>query len=399
MKIGMLTDVYKPVINGVTNSISLCKREMEAAGHEVYVFTFGHLDYSDTESRIIRSPAVPLSDTGYHLSLIYSRRARQQLREMDILHTHHPFISGRIATRHGRQFDLPIIFTNHTRYDLYLQAYLPLVPPALTNMVLETFLPAFTALCDLVIAPSAPIRQLLLDMQVTSEITIIPNGIDLDRLHSPARRITRAELSMPDDATVLIYCGRLGPEKNLELLLQAFGGAALAVPNAYLVIVGGGPQEDALREATRELPRVRFTGPVDYDAVPAYLAMGDIFVTASVTEVHPLSVIEALAAGLPVLGIHSPGISDTVRNGVDGYLTDHNLAALTAMMVRILLEPERRRTMAANALDQSRRFSIGTTVAAMLAHYGSVISAVQSRPPKAKLWQALAHEVRQVLGD
>jgi glycosyltransferase involved in cell wall biosynthesis len=399
MKIGMLTDVYKPVINGVTNSISLCKREMEAAGHEVYVFTFGHLDYSDTESRIIRSPAVPLSDTGYHLSLAYSRRARQKLREMDILHTHHPFISGRIATRYGRQLNLPIIFTNHTRYDLYLQAYLPLVPPALTNMVLETFLPSFTALCDLVIAPSAAIRQLLLDMQVTSEIAVVPNGIDLDRLYPPARRITRAELNIPDAATVLIYCGRLGPEKNLELLLRAFGGAARAVPNAHLVIVGGGPQEGALHETARELPRVHFTGPVDYDTVPAYLAMSDIFVTASVTEVHPLSVIEALAAGLPVLGIHSPGISDIVRDGVDGYLTDHNLAALTAMMVRILLEPEQRCIMAANALDQSKRFSISTTVAALLVHYERVISTVQSRPPKAKLWQAPNHKARPVLGD
>ncbi len=68
MKIGMLTDVYKPVINGITNSIALCKREMEAAGHQVYVFTFGHDDYQDTESHVVRSTAIPLSDTGYHLA-------------------------------------------------------------------------------------------------------------------------------------------------------------------------------------------------------------------------------------------------------------------------------------------------------------------------------------------
>ena len=75
MKIGMLTDVYKPVVNGVTNSISLCKREMEAAGHQVTVFTFGPHDREDAEPGIVRSPAIPISDTGYHFSLQQEWRA------------------------------------------------------------------------------------------------------------------------------------------------------------------------------------------------------------------------------------------------------------------------------------------------------------------------------------
>ena len=399
MRIGMLTDVYKPVINGVTNSVALCKREMERAGHEVFVFTFGHQDYRDDEPGIIRSPGLPLSDSGYHLGLLYSRQAREILHEMDILHAHHPFFSGRLATRYGRQLNLPIVFTNHTRYDLHARAYLPFVPPSLTHMALEALMPAFTALCDLVIAPSDGLRQIAAEWGVRDKVTVIPNGIDLDRFRDPARPLRRHELDVPDDSILLVYCGRLGPEKNLSLLLDAFSGAVQAIQNTFLLVIGGGPEERELRKRAAAIPNVRFAGSVAYDEVPRYLAMGDVFVTASVTEVHPLSVIEALAAGLPVLGIRSPGITDTVVDGVNGYLTSHDLAAFTAMMVRLLLEPERQLAMAAEARDRSRQYDIRLTAASLLSHYERLIAEVRTRPPKAKLWETLAREVQQVLGE
>jgi glycosyltransferase involved in cell wall biosynthesis len=399
MKIGMLTEMYKPVINGVTNSVALCKREMEAAGHQVTIFTLGHQDYVDDEPRVIRSPAIPLSDSGYHLGLVYSRQAREKLPEMDILHAHHPFISGRMAIRYGRQFNLPIVFTNHTRYDLYAQAYLPLLPPTLTAMASESYMAAFTTLCDLVVAPSEGLKQVALGWGVKGKVVVVPNGVDLDRLYSPSKQIPRAQLNIPDEASVLIYCGRLGPEKNLDFLLQAFKGAVSAVPEAFLLLIGGGSEEEALREKAAEIHRVRFAGPVDYDDVPAYLAIGDIFVTASVTEVHPLSVIEALAVGLPVLGIRSPGISDTVRDGVDGHLTDHELAAFTAMMVRTLLEPARWQSMAVQARERSKVYDARTTANTLLSHYEQLIIQVRARPPKAKLWETLTHKVQQVLGE
>ena len=399
MKIGMLTEMYKPVINGVTNSIAICKREMEAAGHQVTVFTLGHQDYVDDEPGVIRSAAIRLSDSGYYLGFAYSRQAREKLPEMDVLHVHHPFISGRMAIRYGRQYNLPIVFTNHTRYDLYAQAYLPLLPPILTNMASENYMVAFTTLCDLVVAPSEGLKQVVLGWGVKGKVVVVPNGVDLDRLYYPGKQISRVQLNIPDEASVLIYCGRLGPEKNLDFLLQAFKGAVSAVPEAFLLLVGGGPEEEALREKAAEIPRVHFTGPVDYDDVPAYLAIGDIFVTASVTEVHPLSVIEALATSLPVLGIRSPGISDTVRDGVDGHLTDHELAAFTAMMVRILLEPDRWQSMATQARERSKVYDAHITAKTLLSHYETLIIETQTRPPKAKLWETLAHKVQQVLGE
>ena len=134
MRIGMMADGYKPHVSGITNVIALSKRFLEKAGHDVYVFTFGGDDYRDDEPNIIRTRGVPLIDTGIYVSVRYSSQAQKIFRTMDIIHVHHPFTSGRLAIRYSKSRGIPIVFTNHTRYDLYAQAYLPLLPPTLTTM-------------------------------------------------------------------------------------------------------------------------------------------------------------------------------------------------------------------------------------------------------------------------
>jgi glycosyltransferase involved in cell wall biosynthesis len=133
--------------------------------------------------------------------------------------------------------------------------------------------------------------------------------------------------------------------------------------------------------------------------VAGYLAIADIFVTASVTEVHPLSVIEAIASGLPVVAIRSPGIEDTIRDGIDGYLCSENRCSYSAMLVKISLEPEKRRTMTQQALERSRDYDIRNTVKTLLKEYEGLIRINNQRPPKETLWQTLTREVQQVLGE
>ena len=128
MRIGMLVDVYKPHISGITNYIVLTKKILEDNGHDVFVFTFGDEDFEDDEPNIYRSPGLPLLDTGYYLSINYNKPARRILRTMDVAHVHHPFVSGNLALRFCKPRGIPIIFTNHTRYDLYAKSYLPGVP-------------------------------------------------------------------------------------------------------------------------------------------------------------------------------------------------------------------------------------------------------------------------------
>ena len=381
MRIGMMADVYKPHVSGITNYISLNKKYLEQAGHEVFVFTFGDLDYPDEETNIIRSPGLPLVDTGYYLNFRYSRKVKALLQTMDLVHVNHPFLSGRLALRYCRPLNIPIVFTNHTRYDLYAQAYMPLLPEEISTSFLQSYMPPFCTAVDLVISPSPGMADVLRKLGVTSPIEVVPNGVELKRYQQACEDCRLAFGFTPED-TLLIYSGRLGPEKSVDFLLRAFAGVVEAVEDVHLLIVGGGPEEESLKKLAAETgaaDRVHFFGMVAYDRMPQYLAMCDVFVTASVTEVHPLSVIEAMATGLPALGIHSVGVGDTIEDGNTGFLARQNQAAYAAKLTRLCLDRSLRSKMGLAARKASDKYAVEHVMQTMLAHYERLVSAALPR--------------------
>ena len=143
MRIGMMVDTYKPYISGITNYIELSKHALEKHGHEVFIFTFGDADYQEEDAHIIRTTGLALSDSGFYLSFSHNRLAKKLIQSMDIIHVHHPFLSGRLALRYCNPLRIPIVFTNHTRYDLFAQFYLPMLPEEITDGLLQAYMPSF----------------------------------------------------------------------------------------------------------------------------------------------------------------------------------------------------------------------------------------------------------------
>jgi len=382
MRIGMMADRYKPHFSGVTNYISVNKEALEKKGHEVYVFTTGEGDPGADEPNVIRSPGLPLVDTGFYFAFQYSSQARALLQTMDVVHVHHPFQAGRLALRYCRPHNIPIVFTNHTRYDLYIQAYLPILPEELGLTFLQSYLPSFCRSIDLVISPSEGMKTVLEKIGVDSPIVVVPNGVDLSHFrgeHSPLRR---EMFGFHDQDVVLVYAGRLAPEKNLPFLIRAFAGLNQAFPDTKLLLLGSGPEKENLEKLTLELgvgKAVCFPGLIPYERLPEYLVMCDAFVTASVTEVHPLSVIEAMAVGLPVLGIRSPGVSDTVEDDNTGYLTTEDLAAFTAQLVRLATGHDHRKRMGLAARKAVEIYDIQHTTDIMATHYQKLIETASQR--------------------
>ena len=382
MRIGMLADIYKPHVSGITNYLALNKTYLEKAGHEVFIFTFGDENYPDTETNIIRSQGLPLTDTGYYLGLSYKVQARKLLYSMDIVHVHHPFVSGTLALRYCRPRGIPIIFTNHTRYDLYAQVYMPILPDIVGETIIQAYLPPFCRACDLVIAPSEGLRQILLRLGVDAPMEVVPNGVDLKPYAKITHRVDRSSMGFEPDQVVLVYVGRLGPEKNLPFMLRSFAGTAAAYDTIRLLLIGDGPERDNLQDLVHNLnidDKVHFTGMVPYEELPGFLAAADAFVTASVTEVHPLSVIEAMAAGLPVLGIISPGVSDTIEDRVTGFLASDDLAAFTAKMVLLVTDGELRGKMGEQARLASSKYDINRTTQLMIERYTRLVNKFRGR--------------------
>lgn len=377
MRIGMMADLYKPHISGVTNYISLNKQFLEQLGHQVFVFTFGHGEYQDEESNIIRSPGAPVFVKNLNLNLRYTKRARKLLQTMDVVHVNHPFISGSLSLLYCRPIGIPIIFTNHTRYDLYAKAYVPLVGGAVKLLAMQLFIPTFTSLVDLVVSPSAGMRQVLIEAGVKAPIDVVPNGVDLQPFREPKHVRCRTEFGFTEQDVLFFFVGRLGSEKNLAFLLKSFYEAYQRNPHCALFLVGEGPLREELRTWVEERgisPRVIFTGLIPYEEMPGYMTMADVFATASISEVHPLTVIEAMAAGLPVIGIQSPGVGDTVVDGITGLLCPQlEQTQFSQAMIDLVVDRERRLELGTQARRASEQYAIERSVQEMLKRYERVI--------------------------
>jgi 1,2-diacylglycerol 3-alpha-glucosyltransferase len=408
LRIGFMTDTYLPVRNGVTHMVSLLARTLADWGHEPHIFTFAppgpdtlkmpgrertvreeSNDEVNDGIHVHHAPALPLLRSGYFLGTHYPSWMEERLREMDILHVHHPFISGRLARR-LRRVEQPLIFTNQTRYDIYghyLHRVVPFVPVEVLSSRLTRRAARFANRCDTVIAPAASMADLLRAWGVVSPIEVIYNGIELERFHAAHSSSQNARQNAPTDTedsnaagSLVVYLGRLAPEKNVEMLLDAFALAHRAAPTARLLLIGDGPSDAELKQHVQELglqAQVQFAGALPYDRVPAALAQADVFASASVSEVHPLVFIEAMAIGLPCIGTLSPGVRDTVVDGRNGWLTEPSPESLAVVLIAALQDAGERTRRGEQALQDSRRYNIEDTAAQTLQLYQQALARKQ----------------------
>jgi glycosyltransferase involved in cell wall biosynthesis len=373
MRIGLLTDGYKPGTNGVIRFISLHKQTLEAMGHEVFIFTWG-VPHPEDEPGVIRSPGIPFVKPGYHVAPGYSRPARALLQTMDVLHANQPLLSGGLALRYGRRYGLPIVLTCHSRYDLLGTTRIPFMPLSLYRTILRPLLRRISDRCDLVTAPSPEAVRVMRSLGVRRPIEVIPYGVDLAHCREPGRWMRREELDLPADAVLALFVGRLAPEKNVPFLLEALARPELA--HAYLLVVGDGSRRDRLEVLSHRMGlgrRVRFAGGVPPDDVPAYMALADLFVTASQIEMLPVAVVEALAAGLPIVGLDVPWIRQVVRPGQNGLLAEPEVASFARAWASLLEDEPLRARLAEGARASGERYDLRRTTAQMVALYEQVV--------------------------
>ena len=355
MRIGMFLDMYKPHLSGVTTYVNLYKRELEALGHEVYVFTYGNRDYIDDESHVYRSAGLAFGSTGWQIPLMLSGEARRLLPTLDVAHAHHPFTSTRVALRcHPKA---PVVFTSHTRYDLYGEIYMGWAPKMLRERGTKRALNRVCHKVDAVLAPSPEIARWLRSYADFGDAIVFRNVIDVEQFASPSAPRSRAELGFEATDIIVMYLGRIAEEKNVMLLVDAFVAASAREPRLAMMFVGDGPSRGKVEARLRNAglaDRARFIGSVPHDECPDYLATADLFATASVSEAYPLVVMEAAAAGLPAIGIKGPGVGEVILDGQTGLLTDNDTSAFTDALALLASDARLREEMSANARSSAK---------------------------------------------
>lgn len=232
--------------------------------------------------------------------------------------------------------------------------------------------PSVTDYADAVIAPSESLRKLLKQMGVRQPVELIRNGIELSAFHTYPSVKKACKPDSSHQSIRIIYVGRLSAEKNVLALLEEFAAALRVNRRLHLTLVGDGPQRSQLEQRARVLgarAHIDFKGAVNYSDVPKLLSDADIFATRSLSEVHPLTIIEAMAAGLPIVATHSPGIDDIVEDGLTGLLSPDLEGELAQKLVMLSSDQERLSQMAFSAFEASKQYSIENTVTQTLALY------------------------------
>jgi glycosyltransferase involved in cell wall biosynthesis len=236
----------------------------------------------------------------------------------------------------------------------------------------------YTRTVDCLIAPSPGMQAVMRSWGLPEPIVVIPNGIYLQPFFDPPNTLRRKDLGLAEDDFVWVFVGRVSPEKNLLFLLDAFHQALSDNPHMSLLIVGDGPLIPALTQIVADLhleQKIVFAGLVEYEQLPAYLRLANAFATASQTEVHPLTLIEAIASGLPVVGIRSPGVADIVVHGVNGYLCEPDLEEFADKMVALSTQTDQYHSRSQAARQSAQQYSIEHTTDSLVTLYEQTIQA------------------------
>ncbi|MCE7982424.1 MAG: glycosyltransferase family 1 protein [Caldilinea sp. CFX5] len=178
------------------------------------------------------------------------------------------------------------------------------------------------------------------------KLLLVPNGVDTTTFRP-------AEAKAKNATPTLIHVGRLSPEKNLRMLIDAL--ALIPAQQARLVLVGSGPQRDELAAyAAQKGITVEFTGVLPHEQLPAVLQQADLFVLPSLSEGHPKALLEAMSCGLPCVGANVPGVRDVITDGDNGLLCALTPADMAEKITQVLTTPELAQRLGA----QARRYII-----------------------------------------
>lgn len=409
MRIAMFQDTYWPKIDGVNTSVDLFSKEMRKRGHEVMIIAPKHpdADYSSSQAPLVDEDTYLLPSVsaealypGTALGKFWQGMGSGVIADLfskrrpDILHSHTEFTIGLWMASYWRtklgQLGTRRVHTYHTLWTEYL-FYLP-IPEAVSQPLVRYLAPRVTRKrFDGVIAPTEKMREALIaDWGITPEwagIDVVPTGIDISRMQNGDNARFRAKYGIRDDENVLLYLGRIGTEKNVELVIKTFAELRRrGEQNVRFVVAGGGP--DAYMEKLKKQAADMGVGDIVWtgfvrgqDWLDTYAA-ADIVLFPSVTETQGLVVVEALAAGVPLVSVEAMGPASTMKGERGCLFADNDANAFATSTQRLLRDEVLYERKKREALEIAKGSSIEQRTDELLACYERVlgIGAHAARP-------------------
>lgn len=338
MRIGIVSETYPPEINGVALTVHSLAAGMAARGHSVDLIRprqqQPHTDEPGIDVLNVRGGALPRYP-GLRFGLPASRTLRQHWAEQrpDAIYVATEGPLGWSAMRTATQMGIPLSSGFHTRFDTYADHY----GVGLLTPLVRGYLRRFHQRAGATLVPTEALADELQAMGV-SNARLLRRAVDTQLFHPRHRdEALRTRWGVDTATPVVLYVGRIAAEKNLDLAVRAFRAVQQQVPNARYVWVGDGPARTALQAAN---PDFIFAGVQRGDALWRHYASADLFPFPSLSETFGNVILEALAAGLPVVAYAEGAAREHLADGINGYcIASGNEAAFIAAVTRLAGNP------------------------------------------------------------
>ena len=366
MKIGIFTDAYEPHISGVTTSIKMLKTALEKMHHEVFIVT-ANLDNNkfiyDDKNRIIYLPGIKTGIYETKLTGIYSKKAMKIIKNwhLDVIHSQTEFGIGYFSRIVAKKLNLPIVHTYHTLYEDYIHY----VTHGHFNNLAKKLAIKITKYycekkCDELIVPTDKIKDLFINKyNISQPINVIPTGIDIDKFkltQNIKKEIEniKKKYKIKDTDFIIGSVGRIAPEKSFDKLLYNIKEMIKVNTNIKVMLVGGGPDLNNLKELTKKLHLEDYV--IFTDKVPAYFNAFNVIVSFSKTETQGLTIIEGLAASKLTICIEDDSFKAMIEPNYNGYLFKND-NEFKDYIFKLMNDKKLYKDMSTNARNSTYKYS------------------------------------------
>ncbi|MGQ4277262.1 glycosyltransferase [Pseudidiomarina sp. E22-M8] len=367
LKVAMFTNNYLPFIGGVPISIERLRRGLTGLKNTVLIVAPRYRKKAKHEENIVRTPSLFSfgAKSEFRFANIFSGYVRKKVKEFkpDIIHSHHPFWIGSLGVYLARRLKVPVVYTYHTRLEHY--AHNVIIPGNLfNNIIVHVLVRRFANKCDSIIVPTHSTEEYLRMIGVRRSIYVQPTGIEFERFQTVDEQAVASlkEQQQITDEIVFVSVARLSNEKNIDFIIDALAELKQksAQPFRFLMI-GDGPERQRLQDKINSLGlsyEITLVGSVPPEAMANWYQLGDVFLFASQSETQGMVILEAMAAGLPVVAVRASGIDDVVQDNVNGFKTPAQQSLWLEKVSLLLENPEKRQQMAEQAIDCAASHSV-----------------------------------------
>jgi glycosyltransferase involved in cell wall biosynthesis len=368
MRIALFTETFLPKVDGIVTRLSHTVDHLQRLGNQVLVISpdGGLTEYKG--AKIYGIPGFPLP-LYPELKLALPRPSMRQVLETfqpDLIHLVNPAVLGLGGLYYAKSLDVPLVASYHTHLPKYLEHYgLGMLEGVLWELLKAVHNQAQVNLCT-----SNAMQEALMSHGI-ERVAVWQKGVDTELFQPNLGSLEmRSHLTQGyPESPLLLYVGRLSAEKEIDRIKPVLQ----AIPGARLALVGDGPYRQELEKHFADTP-THFVGYMTGQTLASAFASADAFVFPSRTETLGLVLLEAMAAGCPVIAANAGGIPDIVSDGVNGYLFDpQDEGGAIAATQRLLSDADERETLRQNARLEAERWGWAAATQQLQGFYQAVL--------------------------